>query len=135
MGMHLGIKTERFLPSEDQTWLGSAHGTQSMDSISLDTASLIALFPTGFVPSGIPLKRDAGTGRFRAAITAETADYHLFTSQDLTAGGKVALADVPAAAPASGLWTGEIVVAKVPAYTGRTSALAAHTTSGLFRYV
>lgn len=132
MGMNLGIKRQTYGSAENQEWLGSAHGTQSMDSITLDAASLKALFPTGFVPSGIPLKKSGTT--YKAAITAEVPDYHLFTSVDLTAGGTVAVADA-VDTPASGLWTGEIIVAKVPAYTGKTSALVAGTTVGLFRYV
>ena len=132
MGMNLGIKTQTFGAAENQEWLGSAHGTQSMDSITLDGANLAALLPTGFVPSGIPLKRDGATGKYEAAITAEVPDYHLFTSVDLTAGGLVAAATDT---PASGIWHGEIVAAKVPAYTGKTSVVAANTTSGQFRYV
>lgn len=132
MGMNLSIKTTSFAAPENQEWLGSKSGTQHADPVTLDGASLAALFPTGFVPSGIPLKRDGATGRYKAAITAEVADYHLFTSCDLTAGGTVAAAtDTPAAA----IWQGQIIVSKVPAYTGRTSVLAANTTSGLFRYV
>lgn len=132
MGMNLSIKTTSYAAPENQEWLGSASGTQHPDSLTLDGASLAALFPTGFVPSGIPLKRDGATGRYKAAITAEVPDYHLFTSADLTAGGTQ-----PAATdtPASGLWQAQVIVAKVPAYTGRTSVLAANTTSGLFRYV
>jgi len=132
MGMNLSIKTTTYGAPENQEWLGSAHGTQSPDSITLDGASLGALFPTGFVPSGIPLKRNAGTGRYAAAITAEVPDYHLFTSCDLTAGGTM---PVTTDTPASGLWTCQVIAAKVPAYAGKTSVVAANTTSGLFRYV
>lgn len=132
MGMNLTIKTQTFGAPENQEWLGSAHALQDADSLTLDGASLAALFPTGFVPSGIPLKRNGGTGRYAAAITAEVADYHLAVSVDLTSGGTVAAAtDTPAA----GIWHGEIIAAKVPAYTGKTSVVAANTTSGLFRYV
>lgn len=131
MAMSLTPKSTSFTPSEDQSWLASAHGTQEMDSITLDGASLGALFPTGVVPSGIPLKR-AASGRYAAAITAEVPDYHLFTTCDLSAGGTQA---VTSDSPASGLWHGQIIAAKVPAYTGKTSVVAAHTTSGLFRYV
>lgn len=132
MGMNLTIKTETFGAPENLEWLGSAHGSQNGDSLTLDGASLAALFPTGLVPSGIPLKRNGGTGRYAAAITAEVPDYHLFVTVDLTSGGKL-----PAATdtPASGIWHGEIIAAKVPAYTGKTSVVAANTTSGLFRYV
>lgn len=131
MGMSLGIKKTTFNPSENQEWLGSAHGTQAMDSITLDGANLGALFPSGVIPSGIPLKR-AGSGKYQACITTDVPEYFLFTTTDLTAGGTMpATTD----SPASGLWTGEIVVAKTPAYTGKTSVVAANTTSGLFKFV
>lgn len=130
MGLDLTIKNVAFTPPEDQTWLGSHHGTQSMDSITLDAALCVAKFASGVVPSGIPLKRQA-SGRYAPAVTAEVPDYHLFTTQDLTGGGGHAAVDTPA----SGLWTGEIVAAKVPTYTGITTVVAANTTSGLFRYV
>lgn len=133
MGMNLGVKSQSYGPAENQEWLGSHEGTQSQDSITLDAALCVAKFPTGVIPSGIPLNRHAGT-KYGPAVTAETADYHLFTTVDLTAGGLVA----PGAAvdaPASGQWRGEIIVAKVPTYAGITSALAANTNSGQFRYV
>lgn len=131
MVMSLGIKTQTFSTPENQEWLGSAHGTQSPDSITLDGALCQAKFATGFVPSGIPLKRQ-GSGKYAPAVTAEVADYHLFTSVDLTAGGlQAATSD----SPASGLFTAQIIVAKVPAYAALTSAVAVNTTSGLFRYV
>lgn len=137
MGMSLVPKTTTYSPSENQEWLGSAHGTQSMDSINLDAALCVAKFATGIVPSGIPLKRQ-GSGLYAPAIdngagVDDVPDYHLFTTVDLTAGGAV----TPAAAantPASGLWTGEIIVAKIPAYALPT-LLVANTTVGLFRYV
>jgi hypothetical protein len=130
MAMSLGIKTQTFGAPENQEWLASQHGTQSGDSILLDGTNLAALFPTGLVPSGMPLIK--ASGKYRAAITAEVPEYFLFTTVDLTAGGLL-----PAATdtPASGLWTAEIVAAKVPAYTGKTSAVAANTTVGLFKFV
>jgi hypothetical protein len=131
MGMNLGIRKTTF-GAEDQSWLGSAHGTQSGDPLTLDAAACIAIaeFATGTVPSGIPLKR-AGSGRYAPAITAEVPDAHLFTTVDLTAGGTQTAAHTPA----TGLWHGEIIAAKVPAYTGKTSVVAANTSSGQFRYV
>jgi hypothetical protein len=129
--MNLGITTTTYGAPENQEWLGSAQGTQSMDSITLDGALCAAKFATGLVPSGIPLKRQ-GSGKYAPAVTAEVADYHLFTTVDLTNGGRFAAATD---SPASGLWNAEIIAAKVPTYAGITSAVAANTTSGLFRYV
>lgn len=133
MGMSLSIKKTTYGAAENQEWLGSAHGTQSPDSITLDAALCVAKFATGLVPSGIPLKRQA-SGRYAPAVTAEVPDYHLFTTIDLTAGGTIAVASAENM-PASGLFTAEVVAAKVPTYAGITSVVAANTTSGLFRYV
>lgn len=133
MGMALGIKTQTFGANEDQTWLGSRFGTQTQDSLTLDAALCVAKFPTGIVPSGIPLKRQ-GSGRYAPAVTAEVPDYHLFTTVDLTQGGLVAAASA-IDAPASGQWQGEIIAAKVPTYAAITSVVAANTSSGQFRYV
>lgn len=133
MAMSLGIRTQTFGTAENQEWLGSAEGTQSMDSITLDQALCVAKFPTGLVPSGIPLKRQ-GSGKYGPAVTAEVPDYHLFTTVDLTAGGTIPVASV-VDTPASGMWRGEIIAAKVPTYTGITSVVAANTISGHFKYV
>jgi hypothetical protein len=129
--MQLGITTTTYGAPENQEWLGSKHGTQEMDSITLDGALCQAKFATGLVPSGIPLKRQ-GSGKYAPAVTAEVPDYHLFTTVDLTAGGRVA---ATTDSPASGLWHAQVIAAKVPAYAGLTSVVAANTTSGLFRYV
>jgi hypothetical protein len=130
MVMSLNIKTTTYGASEDQSWLASDHGTQKADSITLDGANLGALFTTGFVPSGVPLKRVSG--KYQACISTDVPEYFLFTSIDLTAGGtQAATSDSPAA----GLWTCEVVASKVPAYTGKTSVVAANTTSGLFKFV
>lgn len=131
MGMNLGIRKTTF-GAEDQSWLASRVGTNDADSVTLDAAACIAIaeFASGTVPSGIPLKR-AGSGRYAPAITAETADAWLLHTVDLTAGGTQAAANTATAA----MWRGEIITAKVPAYTGRTSVVAANTNVGQFRLV
>lgn len=133
MAMHLGIKSQTFAPSENQEWLGSRLGTQEADSITLDAAACVALFPSGVVPSGIPLSKDAGTGRYVPATTG-AADGHLFTTVDLTAGGAVAAASAPNT-PAALQWIGEVVVSKVPAYAGRVDLTVAANQPKLIRYV
>jgi hypothetical protein len=132
MGMNLGISKTTY-GNEDQSWLGSAVGTGDSGPVTLDAAACIAIteFATGTVPSGIPLKRNAGTGRYAPAITAETADAWLLGTTDLTGGGKSVAVNTPTA----GMWRGKIIAAKVPAYTGRTSVVAANTNVGQFRLV
>lgn len=134
MGMNLGIRKLTF-GAEDQSWLASREGTDNADSVTLDAAACTAVteFAAGTVPSGVPLNRVSGTGRFKPAIGTDVIDGYLLHSIDLTAGlTQAATFNTPVAA----MWNGEIIVSKVPAYTGRTSTLpAAGTTLGLFRYV
>lgn len=131
MGMNLGIRKQTF-GNEDQSWLGSKVGANDAMSVTLDAAACIAIteFAAGTVPSGVPLKR-AGSGRYAPSVTAETADAWLLQTVDLTAGGTQTAANTPA----PGMTRGRIVTAKVPAYTGRTSAVAANTNVGQFRLV
>lgn len=133
MGMNLGIRKTTF-GAEDQSWLASRVGTNDGDSVTLDAAACIAVteFAAGTVPSGTPLNRVSGTGRFKPAIATDVIDGYLLHTVDLTAGGTQTAANTPVAA----MWRGEIIVSKVPTYTGRTSTLpAAGNTLGLFRYV
>jgi hypothetical protein len=131
MGLNLGIRSTTY-GAEDQSWLGSSVGTGDAQSVTLDAATIIAIteFASGTIPSGVPLKR-AASGRYAPAVTAEVADVFLLQTTDLTAGGTQAAANTAVAA----IWRGKIIAAKVPAYTGKTSSVAANTTVGLFRYV
>lgn len=54
--MDLSVRTENFA-SDDQSWLGSAHGTSAARSITLDVAEFTANthYPDGYIPSGQPL--------------------------------------------------------------------------------
>lgn len=54
--MILAQTTESF-GSDDQSWLGSAHGTDSTETISLDTSTFTPAthYPDGYFKSGIPL--------------------------------------------------------------------------------
>ena len=56
--MNLNPVTETFY-QEDQSWLGSAHGTDSARSITLDTSAFTAgtHYPNGYFLSGLPLGR------------------------------------------------------------------------------
>ncbi|WP_409186484.1 head decoration protein [Amycolatopsis sp. VS8301801F10] len=54
--MDLSIKTEAF-QQDDQSWLGSAHGTESTRTITLDVSKFTAgtHYPNGYIPSGTAL--------------------------------------------------------------------------------
>ena len=54
--MDLSQKTETF-GSDDQSWLGSEHGTQATETVVLDTSTFTEAthYPDGYLKSGIPL--------------------------------------------------------------------------------
>lgn len=113
--MRLDIKTEVFTAAENQSWLGSAHGTNEADSITLDGDAFLAAFPTGVIPSGVVLGKVTATGLYAPynnalATGVEVARGHLFTTIDL--GGTTA-ATVGNTAAAL-YWHGEVVEANLP---------------------
>lgn len=63
--MDLSTRSEVF-KADDQSWLGSAHGTDSARSITLDTSAFTAAthYPDGFFPSGTPLGEITATGLY-----------------------------------------------------------------------
>lgn len=123
MGMKLGLTTETFGASENQKWLGSAHGTSEADSITLDGALADTDFPGGSIPSGVVLAKVTATGRYAKYNDAlsngrEVALGHLFTTVDLKASGRTTGADVTAAL----FWHGEVVEANLPSGHGLDAA-------------
>jgi hypothetical protein len=63
--MDLSIRSETFA-ADDQTWLGSSHGTSSARSITLDTSAFTSgtHYPDGFFKSGLPLGKITATGKY-----------------------------------------------------------------------
>jgi hypothetical protein len=63
--MDLSLRTENFA-SDDQSWLGSAHGTDAARTITLDTSAFTAgtHYPDGYFKSGIPLGLITTTGKY-----------------------------------------------------------------------
>lgn len=63
--MDLSIKTETF-SQDDQSWLGSAHGTNAAPSITLDTSAFTAgtHYPNGYFVSGLALGKITATGLY-----------------------------------------------------------------------
>jgi hypothetical protein len=126
MGLNLPIKTETFSATEDQSWLGSAHGTNEADPITLDADAFLASFPTGVVPSGVVLGRVTATGLYRPYVDGnvdgtEVARGHLFTTVDLGGTTAAAVDKVGAAL----YWHGEVVEAKLPTNHGLNAAAKA----------
>lgn len=137
--MNLDIKSKSFTPSENQEWLASRLGTQEANSITLDRALCVASFPTGVVPSGIPLGVVTATGRYAPCLStagdgSQVCQGHLFTTIDFTSGGDQALATAPNS-PAALLWIGQVILAKIPTFTNRQVLTTAANQPKLVRYV
>ena len=127
-GMKLGIQRETFAAPEDYSWLGSAHGTNEADPITLNGDLFLAAFPTGIVPGGTVVGKVTATGLYAPYTDAathgagtDTAAGHLLTTVDL--GGTVA-ADVGNVGAAL-YWHGEVIVAKLKTNHGLTAAARA----------
>ncbi|MGW1998145.1 hypothetical protein [Embleya sp. NPDC001921] len=63
--MDLSLRTETW-GQDDQSWLGSQHGTEAARSITLDVSKFTANthYPSGYFPSGIPLGKVTATGLY-----------------------------------------------------------------------
>jgi hypothetical protein len=71
--MDLSLRTEAF-GVDDQSWLGSEHGTQATESITLDTSTFTPAthYPNGYVRSGIPLGQITAGGKYGPYDNAAT---------------------------------------------------------------
>ncbi len=63
--MDLSLTTETF-GVDDQSWLGSEHGTQATEPATLDTSAFTKAthYPDGYFKSGIPLGVITATGKY-----------------------------------------------------------------------
>jgi hypothetical protein len=105
------IKTETW-GAENQSWLGSAHGTDATRTVTVKISTLTAgtHYPTGHVPSGLPLGKITASGLYGLYNTAasdgtEVLAGYLYTSQKVTAGNDFV-------API--LEHGKVITAKLP---------------------
>ncbi|HEX8632234.1 MAG TPA: head decoration protein [Catenuloplanes sp.] len=121
--MDLTVRTVSY-QSEDRAWLGSAHGTDCTESITITPRAFTRAkhFPNGFIPSGMPVAlittgddKDL-YGPYDPAKTngQQTLAGHLFSSVTVTTGGP----NVGAALH----WHGAIVTARLPANHGLDAA-------------
>ena len=152
MGMQLGIVTEQYLATEDHSWLGSRHGAEAPDGVTLDASTLSGIFTDGRVPSGLILQKITATGLYgpldvttpaadgrQLIATANIPDIRvLWMTTNLQAGGRFGQAFVNTGAPV--LWHAELVSAKLPRQTGsgsaaQTGVAAAINASGRFLLV
>jgi hypothetical protein len=63
--MDISVKTDTYL-NEDRSWLGSQHGTEATETVTLDVSAFTANlhFPNGFIPSGMPLGKITASGKY-----------------------------------------------------------------------
>lgn len=125
--MDLSLRTESY-GVDDQSWLGSAHGADSTESVTLDTSAFTAGTHYdelgGRFFSGIALARVAG-GKFGPAAAAADVEGFLWASVSVPKSNTVD----PSGAM---LVRGTVRVSRLPvAVTGA----AAGDTVGLFRYI
>lgn len=115
--MDISVRSKTLLP-EDRSWLGSAHGTDATETVTLDVSTFTAgtHYPNGFIPSGIALGKITASGKYgpysdAAGDGRTTLVGHLFNSTEVGSA-----TSVPVAAPM--LVHGVIVEAKLPANHG-----------------
>lgn len=82
--MDLSIKRESF-GQDDRTWLGSAHGTDAAQTITLDVSTFTKAthYPEGWLKSGLPLAKSG-------------AKHVLWTTGEVLAGFLFATVKAPA---------------------------------------
>lgn len=124
MGSRLSTRSEVFVPAENQTWLGSAHGTSEAKSITLDGDACVAVYPSGEVPSGIALFK-LGNGRYAPVVAGQEANAKglLFTTSAGLAAGKHSSAPL--------YWHGRVISANAPAAVGTYLGLTAAVKTAL----
>lgn len=63
--MDLSLRTETW-GQDDQSWLGSQHGTEAARSVTLDVSAFTAgtHYPDGYFKSGLPLGKITATGLY-----------------------------------------------------------------------
>lgn len=125
MGANLPIQTETFQSAEDHSWLGSQHGTEATETITLRGADFVGTFTDGIIPSGTVIAAYTSTGQVgKGSVYADagtsgrdTAVGHLLNTTDVGLAG----ADVVVA-----LFThGKVRVGKLKANNGLTTAARA----------
>lgn len=132
--MDLKVRTTDY--SQDKPdWLGSSHGTQSADTITLDINLFTAgtHFPNGFLPSGLAVGKVTATGVYgpydNAAVDGRTVMAgHLF--KPVT----VASDNTTGKAMGALFWHGQVIEAKLPTGHG-VDANGKTDVAGFIKYV
>lgn len=146
MGMNLGQTRETIGAVGDQSWLGSAHGTDIAESVTLDGARFTTdtqegRWPEGEVPSGVVVARDATSGLVVPYDETYDSDPNTTGAQPngaenaighLLEGVRIDATD-PQNPSAALYWHGEVIVANLPTGHGLNASAAAELNQ--IRYV
>ncbi|MEW2578350.1 head decoration protein [Streptomyces syringium] len=111
--MELTLKTESW-GQDDQSWLASAHGTDTARSITLDTSTFTSgtHYPAGHFPSGLPLGKITATGKYGPYNNAASDGTEVLAGFLFTA---VKAPSVNTIDPQGALlWHGAVLDAKLP---------------------
>lgn len=119
MGYSLVRTSSTFANKDNQDWLGSAHGVNTADSVTLDAASFLTAYPSGEVPSGVHISKRTSDGKYRPFLAANTTD----TDRGFLLHGVLVTTGVDQIGAL--LWHGEVVTAKVPLGVGQVAPVAA----------
>lgn len=112
--MNLTQTTESF-GQDDQSWLASAHGTDTARSITLDTSTFTSgtHYPNGYFPSGLPLGKITATGKYGPYNNAAS------DGTEVLAGFLMTAVDAPSVntidPQGALLWHGAVIESKLPA--------------------
>lgn len=111
--MNLTQTTESF-GQDDQSWLASAHGTDTARSITLDTSTFTSgtHYPNGYFPSGLALGKITATGKYGPYSNAAS------DGTEVLAGFLMTAIDAPSVntidPQGALLWHGAVIEAKLP---------------------
>ena len=127
--MDLTVKTTDY-GVDAKDWLGSAHGVNTAEAITLDPTLMLAAFADGNVPSGVTLGRVTATGRYARYDNAAT------DGREVMVGHLLNRVKVTAGQNAGGalFWHGQVVESKLPTGHGLDAAGKADV-AGRIHYV
>ncbi|MFE0039434.1 head decoration protein [Streptomyces sp. NPDC059015] len=111
--MNLTPSVEGF-GQDDQSWLASAHGTDTARTITLDTSTFTSgtHYPNGYFPSGLPLGKITASGKYGPYNNAASDGTEVLAGFLFTA---VAAPSVDTIDPQGALlWHGAVLDAKLP---------------------
>jgi hypothetical protein len=117
MGFDLQQRSETFTNNDNQDWLGSAHGVDAADSVTLDAADLLAAFADGQVPSGVEIGKAAG-GLYQLGHGVGLTDHGFLLHA-------VRVRDATSNPVGAKLWHGKVITARVPLPAGGDAPVAA----------